>query len=98
MNWNLSILTQHNHMWTALGLNPASHFLSYITTIIIINHFHYRDKCGKNNTANEKIKEHTMLKENLKRKVNVAHKSVQTEKEEEKLLINTVDLTSDGML
>jgi DNA-directed RNA polymerase subunit M/transcription elongation factor TFIIS len=60
-------------------------------------YFYYRDKCGKNNTANEKIIEHTMLKGNSKKKVNVAHKSVQTDKEEEKLQINSVDLTSDGM-
>lgn len=39
-----------------------------------------------------------MLKGNLKKKkVNVAHKSVQTNKDEEKPQINSADLMSDGM-
>jgi DNA-directed RNA polymerase subunit M/transcription elongation factor TFIIS len=60
-------------------------------------YFYYRDKCGKSNAVNEKIIEHTMLKGNSKKKVNVAHKSIQTDKEEEKLQIDSADLTSDGM-
>ncbi|KDR18404.1 geminin [Zootermopsis nevadensis] len=55
------------------------------------------EKCGKSKSVNEKNVEHTMLKGNLKKKkVNVAHKSVQTNKDEEKPQINSADLMSDG--
>lgn len=50
--------------------------------------------CEKNNAINEKIIEQTMMKGNLKKK-KVAHKLVQTDKEEDKPKITVTDLTSD---
>lgn len=60
-------------------------------------YFYYRDKCEKSNTINEKHIQHTTVKGSLKKK-KVAHKSVQTDKEEDNLKVNIADLTSDGML
>jgi hypothetical protein len=65
--------------------------------IIVIIYFYYREKCEKNNAINEKIIEHTVMKGNLRKK-KLAHKFVQTDKEEDKPKITVADLTSDGML